>query len=454
MKSAVGYGIDFGTSNSSIAIAYDDRTVDVVRIARGGDMPHSLPSIAYLHRSGNRDAGEDAVNEYLITGAHRTRCGVCPLVILDVDGQHYSDCNQYQRSGQCNDSRLITALKSEMTNSAFESTHSWGVDLTMPSLVAIILSNLKARADRTVGHSVSNAVMGHPVAFAGAEGDDFDERQDLAEARLVGAAHAAGLREVELLFEPAAAVLDEPLSPGFSVSADFGGGTYDVAVIEMPEDGVNATVAGLQGAAVGGQDFDALIFDYAVADQIGVNQVVMGRGGKRSHLPRWVASRMRTLAGVRHLLSDQNLSTALNSLDQAGGDITAIDEILHGGQAYAFYQAIEHAKIEISEKDEARIRFARHGISVDAKITRAEFEDMISSHLGAVERATLNAIEEAEIRPEEVHTVLRTGGSSQIPAFVRLLERTFPNAIMREQPVFTSVARGLGIDAARRWGDG
>lgn len=445
MKRPVGYGLDFGTSNSSIAVAYDDLTVDVVRIG-GGDMPDSLPSIAYLHRSGNRDAGADAINEYFITGPHRTRCNVCALVILDVDGTHFSECRQYRRSGQCNDARLVAALKSEMTNPEFVSTHSWAIDFTLPSLVGIILSKLKAYADRSVGREVSNVVMGHPVAFVGSEGDDFDELQALATNRLEIAAREAGFEGVELLYEPAAAMLDEPLAPGYAVAADFGGGTFDIAIVEMPEHGVDVQVVALQGAAVGGEDFDGLIFDHAVADQIGA--------GKDSRLPNWVKIRLRTLAGVRHLLSDRNLSAALKAAGRDGHDATAIDEILHGGQAYAFYQAIEHAKIELSQHDEVRIRFVRHGINVDASITRTEFEHLIEPHLRAIKRAMELAIAEAKIHPGQVHTVLRTGGSSQIPAFSRLLHDTFPGAVVRDQPVFTSVARGLGIQAARRWAHG
>ena len=55
----VGYGIDFGTTNSSIAIAYPDR-VEVVSV-EAGTLPEVLPSIVYLHRDKNRAAGQDAV---------------------------------------------------------------------------------------------------------------------------------------------------------------------------------------------------------------------------------------------------------------------------------------------------------------------------------------------------------------------------------------------------------
>ena len=69
MSTPIAYGLDFGTSNSSVSVAFDDRTVDMVPIDPGGTMPHSLPSIAYLHRNGNRAAGQNAAEEFLITEA-------------------------------------------------------------------------------------------------------------------------------------------------------------------------------------------------------------------------------------------------------------------------------------------------------------------------------------------------------------------------------------------------
>ena len=225
------------TTNSSIAVGYDDGHIEVVRVDENPDLPFSLSSIEYLHRSGNRAAGEAAVNEFLVTGAQATKCGRCSLVLHDAEGT-YSDCKQYRRGGGCHDSRLISGLKSELSNEEFDHTHSWATDFSLLELVAIVLGDLKRRADRLVGEPVHRVVIGHPVAFVGTTGGRYDELQELALSRLRQSALVAGFQEVVLMPEPAAAMLDEVLPIGYASTVDFGGGTFDVAVMDV---GVHAT---------------------------------------------------------------------------------------------------------------------------------------------------------------------------------------------------------------------
>lgn len=441
MSTPVGYGIDFGTSNSAISIAYTDGSVEVLEVG-ADEMPHSLPSIAYFHRDGNRSAGEDAVSEYLITGSNRTMCENCSLVVDDIHGK-YSDCLQFSPGGFCNDARLMYGLKSELANDMFRRTHSWATDFYMSDLVGVILGDLKRRADRYTETEITRAVIGVPVAFVGTERGDFDALQDLAESRVLESAYAAGFEEVELFPEPAAAILDQPLEPGISVAVDFGGGTFDVAVIEMPQSGSAAEVIGLQGAAVGGNQFDALIFDYAVAEQIGANQ---------PGFPAYVREHLRTLMGVRSLLSDKELRGVLAAIRTRGGNTRPIEEILYGGHAYLFYKTIESAKMNLSEFPDTQIRFTRPGINVAQELERSEFEQLIEPHMLAVGRAIENALEEAQIPADDVHTVVRTGGSSEIPAFLDVIRDIFPAAHLRSLPVFTAVSEGLGQNALGRWG--
>jgi hypothetical chaperone protein len=97
---------------------------------------------------------------------------------------------------------------------------------------------------------IDRVVLGHPVAFVRTEGPQFEELQALAIARLGQAAEKAGFAEIEFLPEPAAAVQDELTPEGVVVALDFGGGTFDVAVVEFSAE--RADVLALQGAAVGG----------------------------------------------------------------------------------------------------------------------------------------------------------------------------------------------------------
>ena len=468
MKKPVAYGIDFGMTNSSISVAYSNGTIGLVDIGAISSMPHSLPSMTYLHRDGDRMAGRSAIEQFLITGSQNTICKKCSLVNITKWGI-FTDCRQCplrddglvpapavrgRRAftvGGCQNSRLMSGLKSFLT-SQISTTHSWAKNFDWEELVCIILKVLKNRADQLTGREVDKAVIGCPIVFPGAEGDDHEKLQDRALTRLEGAAERAGFSDIMLLSEPGAVLLgqyvDEGISEGFSMAVDFGGGTYDVAILEI-EKGEPEVVAS-QGAAVGGEMFDSLIFDNVVAEAVGLNQISNGKS-----LPKFISIKMRTLTGIAELLRTKALLPALHGFADGGADISIIDEILHGGQAYSFYKAIEDAKIDLSENQTAYINFSRpdSGIKILQEIHRKDFEDWISPYLDKVDEVTRAALDEAGIESELVHTVLRTGGSSMIPHFISRLEQIFPKAEIRERPAFTSVAHGLGIYALEVWGN-
>jgi hypothetical chaperone protein len=444
----IAYGIDFGTTNSSIAVAFPGR-VEVVPV-ESGEMAEILPSIVYLHRDRNRAAGREAVEQFLVTGSHRTQCAGCELVEW-VGGRGYSDCRQYRPGGGCLDARLISGLKSELSQKDFVSTHSWALDFKLADLVAVIMRRLKSEADRLTGADVRRVVLGHPVAFAGTEGRDYASRQATAEERLQRAAADAGFEEVALLEEPAAAVIEEPLEEGIAVAADFGGGTFDVAVIRFAPDG--GDVVALTGAEIGGEQFDQLLFQAKVAPALHLGDQFEVRPGVLRNLPNGLRKRLATPSGLKNLLSDPDTPLTLREFRAAKGGrrLEAVEEILYSGYGYQFYRAIEDAKIALSTRRSSSIEFHRPRLDLSIPVTRSEFEGLIASRLEVVRGEIMKALELAEIGPEEVSLVLRTGGSSSIPAFVRILEEVFDPAIVQERPVYTTVVHGLASYAQELW---
>ena len=164
MSRPLAYGIDFGTSNSSIAVAFDDGAEAGFVNDRGETV---MPSIVYVDATRNRLAGQDAVDNYIRLAADSSRA------------------------------RLMSSLKSFLSDRSFDHTDcAWGERFTMPDLVAIILRELKRVNDRRLGADVRRVVIGHPVLFAGAEGPAFESLQDHALAQLGAAARLAGFDEV------------------------------------------------------------------------------------------------------------------------------------------------------------------------------------------------------------------------------------------------------------------
>ena len=448
MSTPLAYAIDFGTSNSSIAVAYDDG-VELVAVEDNSSLPESLPSIVYLHRSGQRSAGISAVQQYLVTGGQSTRCSACELVDTST-GAISTRCRTYKSGAGCMDARLMSSLKSFLSEPKIR-THSWATDYVFPELVSIIIGALKRKADERTGGGITRVMLGHPVAFEGTEGPGFQGRQQIALQNLTRAAELAGFEEVGLFPEPSAAVINETLQSGTVVALDFGGGTFDVAVIEFSGD--SGDVTALQGAAIGGERFDAMLFDTKVAPVLGLARKYPRSGGGKEPLPRWFREGMRNLSGIAGLLSSRDARPTLRSFLSRDGDrLQMVDRILYEGHAYALHRALEDAKIQLSTHDSARILLQRPGVQIDVPITEREFAKLLQPDIEVLRACIERALAQAGKDPEQIDLVVRTGGSSRIRAFTRMLEDVFGPERLVERHLFNTVVTGLASEARREWG--
>jgi len=426
---AVGYGIDFGTSNSAVSIAYPDR-VEVVRVG-AQHTSATLPSFVYLHREGRRAAGDEAVKTFLRSGHLKTDCWKCPLAPYGWD----TDCRQYRKGGGCSDARMLSGVKHELAKLGFAGTNSWATDFSVGSLVGVVLKRLKDEADAVTGQATTSVVLGHPVVFAGADPDDRAASDQVAFRRLADAAAQAGFTEVAFLPEPAAAVIGEPARHAVEIAVDFGGGTFDVAVLDSRVG--EPRIAAMAGVAVGGEILDGVLFETSVGPALGLEV-----------LPSWLFNELRTASSVRLLMADPGIPAILSRL--GGPEAEIVHALLYGGHAYDFYQAIESAKIELSSAEVTELRFPPLGLQVTLR--RSAFEAMIRPELDLVRQAITRALDEAKVTPEDIGRVLLTGGSAYIPAFRADLAATFGPDRLVQKDAFTAVVHGLGVRAQQLWG--
>jgi hypothetical chaperone protein len=421
----LGYGIDFGTSNSAVSIAYHDR-VEVVPIGQA----RTLPSFVYLHRAGRRAAGEAAVKTFLKSGHEKTDCWNCSLAPYGWD----TDCRQYRKGGGCNDARLLSGVKHELAKLGFAGTNSWAVDFSVGSLVSVVLKRLKEEADASAGEGATSVVLGHPVVFAGADPADRGASDAEAFRRLEQAAREAGFSAVAFLPEPTAAIIGGPSHRGVEVAVDFGGGTFDVAVMDSRHG--TPRIAGLSGVAVGGETLDGVLFETSVGPALGLEV-----------LPYWLYNELRTASSVRLLMADPGIPSILSRI--RGPAAALVHALLYDGHAYDFYKAIESAKIALSDSDEIELRFPPLGLLVTLR--RAAFESMIRRELDLVRETITRALDNAGVTPKDVSRVLLTGGSAYIPAFRADLAEMFGAQRLEQRDAFTAVVHGLGVRAQQLW---
>jgi hypothetical chaperone protein len=300
--------------------------------------------------------------------------------------------------------------------------------------VSVVLKRLKTEADASVERRPDRVVLGHPVVFAGADPNDRAASDKEAFNRLRHAAETAGFAEIAFLPEPTAAVIGEKNHRGVEMAVDFGGGTFDAAVMDS-RDGTSS-VTGMAGVAVGGEILDGVMFETSVGPALGLER-----------LPSWLFNELRTASSVRLLMADPGIPGILGRI--GGREAELVHALLYEGHAYDFYKAIETAKIALSDSEVVELSYPPLNLRIT--IRRKSFESMIRPELDLVKHSIASAMKEAAIAPGDVDRVLLTGGSAYIPAFRSDLAETFGPDRLEQRDAFTAVVHGLGVRAQQLW---
>ena len=448
-----GIGIDFGTSNSAAAV-FDGTQLRLVKLARSQAI---MPSANYIQRDFSIAIGQAAIDDFIadnqwrrvelsaeVLGEARTSAG-------GPDGPA-GDSETAMVFGQAiNDAglpgRLFRGTKRLLGNPTSERTPVFERQFRLVALVTPILVGIRGAIQRLVG-AANHACIGHPVNFEGAH----CVGNQAALARLGEAYRHAGIVDQRYCPEPTAAAIsylhhhpeaeDERL-----LTVDFGGGTLDFCILRRA--GATFEVEATHGIALGGDRIDQTIFRELIFP-------LLGRG------ERWV----RTLDGAEvdtlfpfgdfedllinwpiSYMLNQNKYTApviqrMSQTDDGAIKFRRLYDLINQNYSYQVFEAIKLFKARLSEVDRAVLDIPE--IDVEVYLERWEFEVMISDMLFELEQAIAVVLAKADLRAEDIDTVLRTGGSSLIPAVKDILENQFSGKVVEHDP-FTSVAAGLAI---------
>jgi len=119
-----------------------------------------------------------------------------------------------------------------------------------------------------------------------------------------------------------------------------------------------------------------------------------------------------------------------------------LDDLITHNYSYLVFQQIKAAKADLTEQEETVLDVPELDVSIT--FTRTQFEDLMRDVLRDIDAIVDRVLAEAKLSPDDITVVIRTGGSSQIAAVRRLLDRKFPDKVTEHDP-FTSVAAGLAI---------
>src|ERR1700733_657353 len=428
-------GIDFGTTNSSIALARANGSVELVSFPTATASTESFRSVLYLEQ--RKHSGRTQIKSF--TGP----AGIEQYLQAEHKG------------------RLIQSLKSYLTSRTLTGTEVFGRRYTVEELISRILADLRLNAERQFEEPIRRATVGRPVRFVGAESVADD---DFAVERLRQAFLRAGFESIGFEMEPVAAAYayestldhDELILIG-----DFGGGTSDFSLLHVGP-GVRKSrrqprdLLGNSGLGLAGDSFDARIVRKLVSPALGSDSFERSYAQTADRpaniipaVPAWIYANLERWHYLS-FLKTRNVAEILRrarARAQEPEKIEALINLIEEDLGYQLHQAVQRLKIELSHKESAEFKFRDGSMDILASVKRAEFEDWISEDLRSIERCIDTLLESCNIGASEVDRVFLTGGSSFVPAVRHIFEARFTPSRVRTGNEFTSVARGLALKA-------
>ena len=373
-------GIDLGTTNSVVAITEGDKPI-IIQNEEGG---RTTPSVVAFNEKGERLVGQVAKRQR-VTNPENTIYSIKRFM-----GRRFKEVPEeikqvpFKISGAANDDVRIEAM---------------GKQYAPPELSAIILQKLKKSAEDYLGEKVEKAVITVPAYF------NDSQRKATKDAGKI-----AGLDVQRIINEPTAAALAYGLdkSKDHTIAVyDFGGGTFDISILEVGE-GIVEVKSTNGDTHLGGDDIDQLV-------------------------QNWLVKEFKKESGI-DLTKDK---MAIQRLKEAA----------------------EKAKMELSTTMETEVNLPF--ITADQagpkhlliKLTRAKLEQLMGSLVQRTIKPCRQALEDAGLKDSDIHEVILVGGSTRIPMVQELVKEFFGKEPHKGVNPDEVVAAGAAIQGAVLSGD-
>jgi DNA gyrase/topoisomerase IV subunit A len=164
-------------------------------------------------------------------------------------------------------------------------------------------------------------------------------------------------------------------------------------------------------------------------------------------VPQWIFDSFADWQTIMQLQSAENkkILREIAATAQRRHQLEALLALTASNYGLKMFDIVEGAKRTLSDKRGAEIALEGPGFNVREFVTRGEFEGIIRGETRTIEHHLLETVRQSGLRPDQIDTVIRTGGSALIPAFQELLGRHFGEAKVRGIDAFSSVTAGLGV---------
>ena len=412
-------GLDFGTSNTTLAVA---RGNDVSRLLPLEDGKPTIPSTIFFDFDDDRTLyGRAAIAQY----------------ISGTEG------------------RMMRSLKSILGSSlAEENVRIKKRILSYLMIIGGFVGELKARAEADLGEGLDSVVVGRPVHYV--DDDPIADRK--AQDQMEQTVRAKGFRHIAFQYEPIAAALDyeqQVSGEELGLVVDLGGGTSDFSIVRVSPHRAKAPdrqsdILATAGVHVGGTDFDRLLSLKAVMPELGYQTPTAD--GKRP-LPSAPYVDLATWHRINQLY-DPAMLRQLRHTEKEARDPERVEKmisIITHREGHRLAGAVEDAKIALTDTDRTALQFDGEEVELHPAITRAALTQAIAHSIDRIEDKLREVVAVAGLTADRIDTLILTGGSTRIPMILQRLRANFANARFVETDAFGSVGLGLALDARRKF---
>lgn len=407
-------GLDFGTSNSALAIVQNG----AARLLPLEPEARTIPSALFFQSDDKSiEIGTGAMRAYL-------------------DGEP---------------GRLMRSLKSALgTRLIHEETVANGRRWRFTDIIGLYLRTVKTRAEAALGEEIDQLVHGRPVHFVDGDADADAEAQQA----LASIAHSVGFKEVVFQYEPIAAALAferQIARETLVLIADIGGGTSDFSIVRArpnrpANDAQTGDILANAGLRLGGTDLDRLLSLAAVMPTLGYHQPLLHNGLTP---PNWIYSKLATWAEIGFLY-DPALTRDVARMAAQANDPAPLDRlhrVLHQRDGHRLAGAVESAKIALTSASthSLALDFVQPGLALP--LTVATLETALAEAEARLTAEVRHCLSLAEVAAGAIEAVILTGGSSLMPLVQRAIAAAVPGAALTPFDAFGGVAAGLAWQA-------
>jgi hypothetical chaperone protein len=415
----IACGIDFGTSNTTVAIAQEND--DQIILVPVEEDHLTIPStIFFPTESPGVIFGRQAIN------AHVAR----------------------------EDGRFMRSFKRVLGTSLMkEGTYVSGRKTKFENIIGHFIEDIKNKAELSAATEIKSVVVGRPVHFV----DGNDQADKEAEAQLEAIFAAAGFKNVRFQYEPIAAAFAHELTMGdeerLAVVMDIGGGTSDFTVMRLSERHIKKhdrqeDILSNAGVRIGGNDFDRALSLKCFMPLLGLGSQWGSKGLIFPITPFFDLSELST---IQYMYTQKYKRDLRSLIGQSNDKILThrLQSIVEEEQGHTLMSSVEESKIYLSSREQTTANLSFIEADLQAHIDRTQFEESLRGSIESIQKTINDCIIMAGVKKDDVALIILTGGGTAIPLVQQITRQTFPNAGISDGNRLSSVGFGLACDAKR-----